>query len=243
MAGLGYNTGRTMALGSPPRIDWRDNTGVAAETPSTAAKRRDTASSGSGTQISLAGAWTLGVNARNRLLGRTGKGALATKPRIRMGPVPKLSQGSGQTGPHSYGQASTYSPGGYAGSDQTPSPGMEMMPYRRDSFDASPVGIPLKGVAATSGREFIPTYKSHDWAWVPRFLKHGRSPGPWQETAFGPGFRYLQPVQTPIRYNLGNTVHLARPLSPQAYFLGYQTTSDVYASMGAGGPGVRPLGY
>jgi hypothetical protein len=167
---------------------------------------------------------------------------MRTQPNIRMGPVPKLSTGSGQTTPKRV-SALSYSPAGSGTADITPSAGMEMMPYRRDSYDASPVGIPLRGVAATSGTDFTPTYKSHDWAWVPRFYKHGRSPGPWQETAFGPGFRYLQPVQTPIKYPIGNRIHLARPLSQNAYFLGYQTTSDVYAQIGAGGAGNTPLGY
>jgi hypothetical protein len=168
-----------------------------------------------------------------------------TQPLIRMGPVPKLSTGSGQTAARP-GRGLGFTPGGYTPPQQIKQAGMDMMPYLHQSFDASPPrpgapgGFPRKGVAANSGWEMQATYHPHDWVIADRFNKMGRMPGPWQQTSF-PDYRALQVVRRPRGYNLYNNVALARPLSPSAYFLGYQTASDVAARIGGGVN--RPLGY
>lgn len=175
-----------------------------------------------------------------------------TLPRVRLGPIPKLATGSGQSGR----MAATglgYSPAGYVGVyPGVQTAGMENLPYLQESVDSIPNngGIPpIKGVAADDGNASLrPTYQmkpAHDNAFIPRFEKMGRMPGAWQETTFGPLPRALQAVQVPKRYPFAQGIGpvLARPLSPNAYFLGTQTTPDVYARLGASGAGVHPLGY
>jgi hypothetical protein len=169
-----------------------------------------------------------------------------TGPNLRLGPIPKLATGSGMTA-RQPGTAMGFTPGGYTPPHQITSAGMDMLPYLRDDFNAAmvvnadaPGGFPRYGVAATSGWEMQATYHPHDWVWADRFQKHGRSPGPWQQTSF-PGYRALQHVVRPRGYNMYNNVALARPLSPNAYFLPWQTTSDVAARVGGGVN--RPLGY
>lgn len=170
-----------------------------------------------------------------------------TQPSNNLGPIPKTATGSGQTAKKA-GRALGYTPGGWTPPNQIEGAGMDMMPYLKEDFNTpksinhdAPGGIPRYGVAANDGRDYLPTYRSHDWVWADRFMKQGRMPGPWQQTSFPPGYRALDQRQNPVKYNVSNTVALGRPLSRNAYFLPYQMSSTVAAQIG-GGVG-RPLGY
>jgi len=238
-----------MELGGPPRVtDYRSWVqGVAAQTPQQRAvgipRIAAKAAQGIDTLMERARGRDAPINKRYGTLNSYPR----TLPHIRMGPIPKLATGSGLTAAQP-GIALGATPGGYTPPQQIFVAGMENIPYLRENFDSSmtprtkeaPGGFPRHGVGATSGTEFIPTYRAHDWVWADRFSKHGRMPGPWQETSF-PGYRALQPIQHPRKYNLYNNVALARPMSPSTYFLGYQTPIDTASRIG-GGVG-RPLGY
>lgn len=170
-----------------------------------------------------------------------------TQPSANLGPIPKGAVGSGQTAKRA-GTALGYTPGGWTPPSQAVDAGMDMMPYLKETYDSAartshnaPGGFPRYGVAANDGRDYLPTYHSHDWVWADRFAKMGRMPGPWQQTSFPPGYRALQPRQNVVKYNIANTVVLARPLSPGAYNLPYVMSHSVAAQVG-GGVG-RPLGY
>lgn len=249
MRAFRYNAASSVDFGGQPRVtdygSWVQ--GVAAMNPNTVA--RTGAVIQARAPLGLAGAihrLPTGLSP-NIMLGAVDKYSKVQAAGGPMGPVPKTAVGTGQTAKRA-GTALGYTPGGWTPPSQVIEAGMDMMPYLKESFDSpaklshdAPGGIPRYGVAANDGRDYLPTYKSHDWVWADRFIKMGRMPGPWQQQSFPPGYRPLQPRQQPVRYNISNTVALGRPLSRNAYFLPYQMSSSVAAQIG-GGVG-RPLGY
>lgn len=246
---------RSMDLGGQPRItnygSWIQ--GVNAQAQSSAASvgpGKKVPSAAPQNMGSLVYAQARGITPQIPTVGRVHYPR--TLPRTRLGPVPKLATGSGQTSANG-GTGLGYSPAGYGGAYRgVQKTGMESMPYLQESVDSIPNngGIPpIKGVAADDGNASLrPTYQmhpAHDNAFIARFEKMGRMPGAWEETAFGPLPRALQAVQIPRIYPFAQAVGpvLARPMSPNVYFLGTQTTPDVFARIGASGAGVCPLGY
>ena len=246
---------RAMPLGGAPRTtnygSWIQGVNAQAQTSAARDKGRPIPSASPQNMASLIYATQQGLTPVSvATYGRAGYPRSA--PWKRLGPIPKLSVGSGQTGA-SAARGLGYSPAGYIGvypGVQTGS--MSHMPYYQESVDVMQVngGVPpIRGVAATDGNATLaPTYQlkpAHDTAFIARFIKQGRSPGAWEETSFGPLPRPLQAVQLVRRYSFAQGVGpvLARPLSPNVYFLGTQTTPDVYAAIGAGAAGVHPLGY
>jgi len=244
---------RAMNLGGVPRIDYRDaRHGVNAlgsqMVPSYA--RTPATSNPAVRQIPAVSSvhWYAKISEKVGT-GQTGAPQVPqmTVPRYRMGTVPKLATGTGQTAPKQY-NALGYVPGGYASTQYVAAgAGMGQMPSRQESFDGTfGLGYPRAGVGAESGRTSMsPTYLPHDWVIADRFSRHGRQPGAWQETAYGPEYRNLRATQVPAVYNMGASLalHLARPLSPNAFFLPYQTPPTVAAQIGAAGMNISPLGY
>lgn len=170
-------------------------------------------------------------------------------PAQRIGPIPKLSSGSGLTGTGNRdNRALGFAPAGYATQQYMPVTQFDYMPPLDESFDIgisekTPyAGLPKSIAVGTDGREMVGTYQPHDFTPAAHFFKQGRSGGNWQDMSFGPDYRQLLDQQQVARYNLYNQVALARPLSPNAYFLGYQTQASVSQMIGGTAQG-RPLGY
>jgi hypothetical protein len=252
MSRLSMPTNRTaMDLGGRPRVTDYGNfvQGVAAQTPTMASsvprgRLPTTAPVGLGAALARQ---ARGLTTDARLGG--GVRPSAVRPQKRMGPIPKLSTGSGQTAAQA-ARALGYTPGGYTPPRQIKAAGMDMMPYLQEDThstgtpgkDKNRAGFPPHGVAATSGWEMQATYHPHDYSWwVSRFATQGRSPGVWQQTSFGPSYRALQRHNNPNGYNVYNGIALGRPLSQRAYMLPWMTPANVAAQIG-GGVG-RPLGY
>lgn len=247
---------RAMSLGSPPRLNLSEPgiRGVnALGSQMVPGALGDTTRQGSNPAVrqiptAAAGTWYGQISAKVGT-GQTGAPQVpqVTVPRYRLGTVPKLATGTGQTARRQY-TALAYTPAGY-GTTQFVEAGVGMgaMPGRHDSFDGTfGTSYPKTGVAAESGRTSMsPTYQPHDFAVGQVFSRHGRQPGSWEETAFGPEYRSLKATQLPEVYNMGRTlaIHSARPLSQNAYFLAYQTPSSVAARIGAMGMNVASLGY
>jgi hypothetical protein len=261
--GIIPTTHRSMVLGAPARLNLsepgiRGVNAVSASSTSSAVYQRQ----GSNPNVALipqmaAQNWYGKISASVGT-GQTGAPQVPqmTVPRGRLGPIPKLSVGTGRTSKKQV-SALGYTATAYSSSQYIHGGvGMGGMPGRQDDFDgtfqnphrasAGPSGYPQHGVAADSGRlSMAPTYEPHDWAVGFWFNRHGRQPGSWQETAYGPEYRSLKYTQIPEVYNTGRTlaVHLARPLSQNAYFLAYQTSNSAVARIGAAGMNVPSLGY
>lgn len=247
---------RAMSLGDAPRLNFREPgiRGVNAQgsqmVPGLAGDYTGARSNPAVRNIPTAssGQWYGNISAK------VGTGQTAapqspqmTLPRYRLGTVPKLATGTGTTARTQY-TALGYVPGGYARAQYMKAGnGMGQMPGRHDSFDGTfGQGYPISGVAADSGRlSMAPTWQPHDFVVGTVFNRHGRQPGTWQETAYGPEYRSLKATQVPEVYNMGRSlaVHMARPLSQNVYFLGYQTPSSVAAQIGAAGMNIGSLGY
>jgi len=250
-----------MSLGAPARLNLREpgirgvNAVAASMTPLSVYTRTNSNPAIANIPQQAAMHWYGDISAKVGT-GQTGapQTPQATVPRYRMGPIPKLAVGTGRTSRRNPG-ALGYTPTAYT-SDQyiEAGVGMGQMPGRQDSFDGTwqsgnnhggRSGYPQRGVAASSGKEMEPTYRPHDFAVGYWFNRHGRQPGSWQETAYGPSYRNLKYTQVPEVYNMGRSlaVHLARPLSQNAYFLAYQTPVSSAARIGAGGMNIGTLGY
>ncbi len=241
---------RAVDLGGRPRTSFYNTPagpmlqGVNAKAPQNAA--RSTQRIPAVSPVGLANA-----EARNAagITGVRGVRYAGVRPRVALGPLPKLSTGTGLTA-RKPATALGYTPGGYTPPKQVFTAGYEYMPFYqadvRGAFESvsatNPSGIPARGVSAENGNTLAPTYNAHDWSWwVNRFQTQGRSPGAWQETGFPPGYRSLIRRRPPIGYNLANGVALARPLSAAAYNLPWRTPANAAARIG-GGTGM-PLGY
>lgn len=254
---------RHMSLGSPARLDFREpgirgvNAIGSVMTPPSVYSRQGSNPAIAQIPLQAARHWYGEVSAKVGT-GQTGAPQVPqmTVPRTRLGPIGKLSVGTGRTA-HRSATALGYVPAGFTtGQYLEGGIGMGNMPGRQDSFDGTfqnrdrahggPSGYPQKGVGAESGRtSMAPTYEPHDYATGYFFNRHGRQTGSWEETAYGPSYRSLKFTQIPEVYNVGRTmaVHLARPLSQNVYFLAYQTPSASAARIGASGMNVPSLGY
>jgi hypothetical protein len=252
-----------MSLGSPARLDFREpgirgvNAIGSQMTPPSYYTRQGSNPLVSQIPTWAAQQWYGDISAKVGT-GQTGAPQVPqmTVPRMRLGPIPKLSVGTGRTN-KKQATGLGYTPTGYTvGQYIQAGNGMGQMPGREASFDGTvqnrsrsaggPSGYPQRGVAAESGRtSMAPTYEPHDFAVGYFFNRHGRQPGSWQETAYGPSYRSLKFTQQPEVYNVGRTmaVHLARPLSQNVYFLAYQTPNTSAARIGAAGMNVPSLGY
>ena len=190
---------------------------------------------------------TTRANVVNPLFGRPGFSYTPHQPHQRLGPSAKLAPGTGLTGvPQSRSEG--FIPSAYAGeqfldvnqydympaTDPTVGPGHEIK-----AFDTLPRSI---GVG-DDGISMLGTYRAHDFVIPSRFFQQGRSAAYWQDQSFGPEYRYLIPAQQVARYNLYTDIALARQLSPNAYFLPYQTQPAVASQVMNGNGMGRPLGY
>jgi hypothetical protein len=253
----------SMSLGAPARLDFREpgirgvNAVSASMTQPSVYQRQGSNPMVARIPQMAAQHWYGDISAKVGT-GQTGAPQVPqlTVPRSRLGPIPKLSVGTGRTA-RQRNSALGYTATAYSSSQYIEAgSGMGNMPGRQASFDgtlqnrtrddAGPSGYPQRGVAADSGRlSMAPTYEPHDYAIGYWFNRHGRQPGSWQETAYGPTYRSLKYTQIPEVYNVGRTmaVHLARPLSQNVYFLAYQTPASSAARIGAAGMNVPTLGY
>lgn len=193
---------------------------------------------------------TPGPNSNTALFGRPGFTYSLTKPSFRTGPVPKLAPGTGLTNASNPDNRSLgFQPSGYGSKQHMPMQQFDYTPPTDPTFDVgdNPMAkfpsLPRTIDVGVDGVTLVGTYRAHDNTPADRFFKQGRSSANWQDMSFGPGFRYLLPYQQVARYNLYNSIALARPLSPNNYFLGYQVQPQVGAVLGGALGQGRPLGY
>jgi hypothetical protein len=196
------------------------------------------------------GGWVPGnVRAQhtNPLFGRPGV-AYWQAASMRAGPVPKLAPGTGGSQPT---RSNGFVPGNYAASQFIPLTQFDYLPANDPDvnlYEGTGTFTPLPrnvGYGDDGLLALNPTYRAHDFTPADRFFNQGRSAAAWQDCSFGPFYRYLQPnsyATTMSRYPVANQIRLARPLSQNAYFLGYQTQSSVSQSISAT-PQSNPLGY
>ena len=245
-----YDRGRVRtALGKAPRWalgKWgRTRPAVASQTPQTEAlssRLQGAVSPGIG---------TVGANVYSPLFGRPGFSYTYAQPARRIGPAPKLSPGTGQTGGGS-NRSLGFQPAGYASQQHMPMQQFDYTPPTDATFDVGNANafqggdkraMPRSIGVGTDGRSLVGTYTPHDFTPADRFFKQGRASANWQDMSFGPDYRFLLPYQQVARYNLYNQIAPARPLSPNAYFLGYQTQAGVASQIGGVTGMGRPLGY
>lgn len=219
--------------------------GVSAVAPSTTAIQR-----GPSVQAVAPAGGTPGQNVVNPLFGRPG--FTYTRPLRRIGPIPKLSVGTGNTGGFNENRAlglvyPGYSPEDALGITQREL-GMNLMDYLPPTVgwyggkkEINSSVIPRTINVGVSGHAMEATYKPHDFTPADRFFKHMRSSAMWTDGAFPPEYRYLLTRQQVARYNLYTEMALSKPPGPSAYFYGYST--QPYQASQLGGSGSRTLGY
>lgn len=213
--------------------------------PPTVAQAQQVRDPASRVQRALAGAASLAQRAQGiyqagsfpALLGYPGWRYVSVQTSPRLGPTPRLAQGSGQTGgPDNRSDGTQY--GGYlSDSAYFPAP-LDYSPETSGNFRAV---IPPSVGLGVNGRELMGTYQPHDFT-PARYEQHQRrSAENWQVMSYPANWRNLLGAQQAAKYNLYNQVALARPLAQNDYFLGYQMTLSDAASLGVTGMG-RPLG-
>lgn len=190
---------------------------------------------------------TLGPNVVSPLFGRPGFTYAMSKPAVRLGPIPKLSPGTGRTGSNQ-NRSRGFVPAAFAQAQHMPIQQFDYAPPNDVVFDVgTQVGmskvIPRSIDVGIDGVALVGTYRVHDFTPGDRFFKQGRSAANWQDMSFGPEYRYLLSYQQVARYNLYTNTALARPLSPNNYFLGYQTQPAVAQQLGGVVGQGQPLGY
>lgn len=188
---------------------------------------------------------TAGSN--NPLFGRPGFRYQYRVPASRVGPSFKGSPGTGQTAATGGNRAEGFVLSGNATEQYFSAAQFDYQPGTRADFGPStgkngtalPVGINV----GSDGVELVGTYRVHDFTPAMRFENQMRTAGYWQDQSFGPGYRYLAQQQQVAKYNPYTQVAMSRPLSPQAYFLGYQMQMPQAARMGGFNGMGHPLGY
>lgn len=188
---------------------------------------------------------TVLANPVSPLFGRPGFTYVTAAPSARLGPNLKGSPGTGATGPQD-ARSRGFAPAAYTPQQIVGGVPYDYAPVTASSYDlgepASQAAIPRNIGVATDGRELVGTYTPHDFTPADRFFKQGRSVANWQNMTFGPDYRYLLAHQQVAKYNLRSSIVPSRQLSPQNYFLGYQTSPATAALIGSQGQG-NPLGY
>lgn len=222
--------------------------GVAAQTP-------QIASIGVGPQGAVRQQYipytTPGPNANTPLFGRPGFHYTSAQPAWRTGPAPKLSPGTGSTSSSAIrdNRALGFQPAGYATQQHMPMQQFDYTPATDPTYDVGDTPtkkfktLPRTIDVGIDGFSIVGTYRAHDFTPADRFFKQGRSASNWQDMSFGPNYRLLLPYQQVARYNLYNSIQMARPLSPNNYFLGYQTQPGIASQLGGALGQGRPLGY
>lgn len=190
---------------------------------------------------------TFHANVINPLFGRPGFHYSVSRPSGRVGPTLKGAPGTGQTG-ISADRSRGFVPSAYASQQHMPMQQFDYSPPNDSVYDIglqveSRKVIPRSIGVGTDGSELVGTYRAHDFTPADRFFKQGRSAWNWQDQSFGPEYRWILPQQQPARYNLYNQIALARPLSPNQYFLGYQMQPAIAQQIGGVLGQGRPLGY
>lgn len=171
------------------------------------------------------------------LLGKPGWSYQAVNTSPKMGPVPRMAQGSGQTAAPDVRQDGTQYGGFLSNQEYQPAP-FDYEPGQTDNFLAR---IDKRGVGGVDGLALVGTYRAHDFT-VAEYEQHNRrSADNWQVMSYPPNWRKLLGAQQVAKYNLYNQVAMARPLQQNDYFLGYQMTLAQNAGVGGYSLG-RPLG-
>lgn len=172
------------------------------------------------------------------LLGRPTPRAGVYAPDPRLGPVPKMSQGTGATGQPVMQAHAGAEPAGYLARRDYQPTGMTYDPQVQERFSRQP---PTSVNLGQDGVSLVSTYRTHD-STVARYTQtQWRSAPMWEQLTTSVVWRKLLVWQQVARYNLFNEIALARPLDPNQYFLGYAQNPSGAALYG-GGPQQKPLG-
>lgn len=191
-------------------------------------------------------AGTRGANVVNPLFGRPMMSYTYAAPARRIGPIPKLSPGTGNTAGVGQNRSQGFVTAGSATQQYLGGDFFDYTPVTDPNVGAgvgmSTVSLPRTIGFGTSGHELYNTVPPHDFTPATRNYSMGRSSAPWQDYTYGPDYRWLLQQQLVSKYNVYNGVRLAPILNPNAYSLGYVTQPAQAAALGSSGMG-RPLGY
>jgi hypothetical protein len=146
-----------------------------------------------------------------------------------MGPQPRLAAGTGKTasGTSLPGNAPML-PGYLTDNEYFP----VLYEYDIDFQPSFELAIPKTINTGIDGFTLVGTYRAHDFTPGQRQLQHMRQGASWQEMAYPPNVRNLLAWQQVQRYRVNSLTMQARPLATSNYFLGYQVTPQVQASIG-----------
>lgn len=151
-------------------------------------------------------------------------------PAPRMGPAPHLARGSTHTGRRATPGTSAQFPAYMHKQEEYHPQGLEYMP----ATNPNDMWHPPRSIAiGVNGRDLVSTYEPHDWVMAVYTQTQWGSSGMWEQLSYPGNFRKLIQAQAPQRYNLATHVGMARPMSPNDYFLGYVTSPRVAGQIGA----------
>lgn len=173
------------------------------------------------------------------LFGRPGWTYVQPVQAPRLGPQPRLAQGTGRTaGPvTSGGGYEPVMPGFVVQPDYEP----PMYDYQGQNNQRFTRDIPRTIHVGDDGLHALnPTYKAYDVTHADRFFHQDRQVSNWQSMMYPPDFRNLLAWQQVMRYRIQSQTVSARPLDSSNYFLGYQVNPQMFAQSGIG---QNTLGY